>query len=505
MSTSARSIQSYLDETPQWPDGTRLVQAPMTGMQQLIFALASAGKLFEGLVVFMNGVALPLVTLDFSLTTTQQGMVTAAPLFGILLGAIALGNLSDRFGRKQVFIAEMLAFTVFLVGLALAPTFPVMLLCLIGTGVALGSDYPVAHLMLSETMSSRARSRTVLGAFAFQAVGAVVGSIIAVVILRLMPGDASSWRVMFAVAILPALAVSTGRFFVVQSPHWALTKGHSVLAHEALTRLLARSPAYPERVVIKAPKKPKGKHKATFADLFRKKKARRATILASVPWFLQDLGTYGIGIFTPVIVATTFGSGAAQTDTDDHSVAAVVASSLEGAEAAVFIDAFLVIGILVAIRYVDRVGSIRLQIWGFLGCGLGLGIAALSGAFVGAPQTALIFLGFIVFNFATNAGPNSQTYLLAGEVFPTKIRGTGAGFAAAFAKIGAVMTSFLFPILLAAIGQTALLLILIATSALGAWVTHRFQIRTTGVNLEEMQFEDPEQTGSAGALAQPAR
>lgn len=202
-------------------------------MQQLIFALASAGKLFEGLVVFMNGMALPLVTLDFSLSTTQQGMVTAAPLFGILLGAIALGNLSDRFGRKQVFIAEMIAFTAFLVGLALAPTFPVLLLCLIGTGVALGSDYPVAHLMLSETMSSRARSRTVLGAFAFQAVGAVVGSIIAVVILRLMPDDASSWRVMFAVAIVPALVVSIGRFFVVQSPHWALTKGHSVLAHEA--------------------------------------------------------------------------------------------------------------------------------------------------------------------------------------------------------------------------------------------------------------------------------
>lgn len=103
-----------------------------------------------------------------------------------------------------------------------------------------------------------------------------------------------------------------------------------------------------------------------------------------------------------------------------------------------------------------------------------------------------------MFNFATNAGPNSQTYLLAGEVFPTKIRGTGAGFAAAFAKIGAVMTSFLFPILLEAIGQTTLLLILIGTSALGAWVTFRFQIRTTGVNLEEMQFEDADPPETAG-------
>ena len=68
------------------------------------------------------------------------------------------------------------------------------------------------------------------------------------------------------------------------------------------------------------------------------------------------------------------------------------------------------------------------------------------------PKIALIFAGFMLFNFMTNLGPNAQTYLLAGEVFPTEIRGMGAGFAAAFAKIGAVATAFLFPILLADIG-----------------------------------------------------
>jgi hypothetical protein len=51
----------------------------------------------------------------------------------------------------------------------------------------------------------------------------------------------------------------------------------------------------------------------------------------------------------------------------------------------------------------------------------------------------------MLFNFMTNLGSNAQTYLLAGEVFPTRVRGMGAGFAAAFAKIGAVTTAFLFP------------------------------------------------------------
>jgi nitrate/nitrite transporter NarK len=73
----------------------------------------------------------------------------------------------------------------------------------------------------------------------------------------------------------------------------------------------------------------------------------------------------------------------------------------------------------------------------------------------------------MLFNFMTNLGPNAQTYLLAGEVFPTAIRGKGAGFAAAFAKIGAVTTAFLFPILLDTIGTQSLLYCLIVTSLLG--------------------------------------
>jgi hypothetical protein len=91
----------------------------------------------------------------------------------------------------------------------------------------------------------------------------------------------------------------------------------------------------------------------------------------------------------------------------------------------------------------------------------------------------------------TNFGPNAQTYLLAGELFPTRIRGKGAGFAAAFAKMGAVSTAFLFPILLADIGTKTLLFGLVAASLLGALVTYLFRIETTGLNLEKLGVEKP--------------
>jgi len=135
---------------------------------------------------------------------------------------------------------------------------------------------------------------------------------------------------------------------------------------------------------------------------------------------------------------------------------------------------------------VDRVGRIKLQIWGFIGCAVGLLLAGLSVHPDGTNTMWLLFLGFTLFYFMVNFGPNAMTYLLAGEVFPTEVRGKGAGFAASFAKVGAVLTAFLFPILLKSIGTTALLWGLVVCFVAGAAVTYLFRIETAGVNLEDV-------------------
>ena len=150
------------------------------------------------------------------------------------------------------------------------------------------------------------------------------------------------------------------------------------------------------------------------------------------------------------------------------------------------ITTLLIVGIAFAVVLADKVGRIRLQIFGFIGCAVGLFLASLSVDVSGGLKIVLIFAGFMLFDFMTNLGPNAQTYLLAGEVFPTAIRGKGAGFAAAFAKIGAVATAFLFPILLVTIGTRWLLYGLIISSILGAIVTWMYRIETTGVNLDHI-------------------
>jgi MFS transporter, putative metabolite transport protein len=481
-----KSIQEYIDERPVWPDGTQISGAPMTNMQWLIWSLAATGKFFEGYVVFMTGVALPLISREFEIGSAENGLIGAASLLGILIGAVGLGGMSDHFGRKPMFIIEMVIFVAFLMLLVLASNFISLIICLFGIGLALGCDYPTAHMIISENIPSISRGRLVLGAFGFQALGALAGTAVGWFVLTLIP-DLSAWRWMYATVVIPALVVTIGRFFIPESANWLLARGAIQPAQRAATRLLVRKPQYPANVELAAPAAPasEGERKNHgFVDLFAKKN-RRATIFASVPWFLQDLGTYGIGIFTPTILAATIGRPVEHV----RSVTDLISDGIVAAKGSALITVLLIVGIIFAVMLADRVGRIWLQVLGFCGCAAGLLLASFSFYLAGGPKTILIFAGFMLFNFMTNLGPNAQTYLLAGEVFPTAIRGKGAGFAAAVGKIGAVTTAFLFPILLASIGTTALLYILVVTSLLGAVITWMFRIETTGVNLAEIGGE----------------
>jgi MFS family permease len=402
-----------------------------------------------------------------------------------MIGATAFGGLADHYGRKQIFIVEMVLFGVFIVLLTFSPSYVVIVIALVGIGIALGCDYPTAHLIISESVPSRIRGRMVLGAFGFQAVGGLAGTAIGFLILFENP-EIGAWRWMYAGTLILAVPVIIGRFFIVQSPPWLVSRGRVEEAAAETKRLLMREPRYPKEVILRSPQHVAISHgqqrkAAHWSALFRGRNLSR-TILASVPWFLQDLSTYGIGIFTPTILATLVGAR----NEHPRNVADIIQSDVMATKGAALIDVLLIVGIVFAVLLADRVGRIRLQIIGFIGCAVGLLLAALSLAVGGTLAVVLLFAGFMLFSFMTNIGPNAMTYLIAGEVFPISIRGTGAGFAASFAKIGAVLTAFLFPILLKDIGIYLLLLILVGTSLLGALVTKLYAFETKGVSLEKM-------------------
>ena len=100
---SLDSPQAYIEETPIWRDGTDVDSSILTGMQWRIWWLACAGKFFEGMVVFMTGIALPPFTLVGA--TTRTGLLTT-PLrerFGIplRLGFYGTGDLEEIVRRHE--------------------------------------------------------------------------------------------------------------------------------------------------------------------------------------------------------------------------------------------------------------------------------------------------------------------------------------------------------------------------------------------------------------------
>jgi MFS transporter, putative metabolite transport protein len=499
-----RTVQDYIDERPVWPDGTHLSSAPLTRMQLRIWMLAAAGKFFVGYVVYATGVALPLIARQFEIGPTQDGLVAAASLCGILIGAVGLGSLSDHFGRKLMFIVGMIIFTVFLAAAALCTNLISLVICLFGLGLALGCDYPTAHMIISESTPSTGRGRMVLAAFAFLAVGALAGAAVSCAVLVTVP-NLNAWRWMFVLAIVPAIFVTIGRFYVTESANWLSTRGAHDRAALEVSRLLQRTPPYPKNIEL-LPQLVATTDCAhgddSFLSLFNKH-YRRAITLACVPWFLKDLSTYGIGVFAPTMLAEAIGHKPEHV----RSMSDLIANALRAARGDAMITVLLVVGIVFAILLADKVGRIRLQIIGFVGCAIGLLIASLSVDFTGNLKVTVIIAGFMLFAFMTNLGPNAQTYLLAGEVFPTSIRGKGAGFAAGFAKIGAVASVSLFPILLTTIGTRSLLYVLVVASVLGAVVTWLFRIETAGVSLDRVGegATEPERSRTTGQVQSCAR
>jgi putative MFS transporter len=187
-------------------------------------------------------------------------------------------------------------------------------------------------------------------------------------------------------------------------------------------------------------------------------------MLVSLPWFLMDVATYGVGLFTPVIL------GAIRSSSKTTGPLATEFADAQGSGA---IDLFLLFGFLVGLWAVPRFGRIHMQVIGFAGMTLGMLILvapelAADGA---AAHVWLVFAGFILFNLAMNAGPNATTFALAPELFPTSIRASAGGFAAAAAKVGATLGIFVLPQVKAHGGVAAVLVMMAIVSGLGAAVT----------------------------------
>ncbi|MGF1537104.1 MAG: MFS transporter [Elainellaceae cyanobacterium] len=433
--------------------------------------LLSAGLIaLDGFDFFVIGVALPFLKRDFGLGPTAVGAVATAALAGSLVGALTLGPITDRVGRQLMLVVDVAIFVVATLGTALAWNAASLIAFRFLVGVGIGADYPISVAYITENVPARFRGRMVIGAFAFQAVGALLGALTGLTVIYWFrvsyPGAEQvaiqyAWRWMLGVGVLLAIAIAALRLsFSLESPQYFISRGEYTEASEAATQLLETP------VVLTAETEPQAAQESpTYGALFNAHH-RRSTALASLPWFLQDIATYGVGIFTPTIIALL-----AFSQESDFML-----REMNSAGGAAIVDVFLIVGFIGAIALVETLGRIRLQVVGFLGMAAGLVLLAASNLLPSGShgETGLVLAGFLVFNLMMNAGPNATTFLLSGEVFPPSIRATGAGFAAAVAKAGAVLGAFLLPVLERSWGVPPVLVGLALCCGLAALLTAIF-------------------------------
>lgn len=453
----------------------------------VLWALSAGLIALDGFDFFIIGLAMPFIQRDFGIGAATTGAIAVAAVAGAFAGSLLLGPLADKLGRQRMLELDIALFIVASAATALAWNAASLIAFRFLVGIAIGTDYPISVSYITENVPSRWRGKMTISSFSFQAIGALSGALVGIGTLagfeHFFPDSPDlsvryGWRIMLAFGLLLSIAIGLLRLrFLLESPSYFLSRNEYDEASKAASQLL-------EHPISITPETdpPENEPSLPYGALFSRR-FLRGTLLTSVPWFLQDIATYGIGIFTPTIVAALAYSGEMD----------LITKEMNAAKGSAFVDLFLIVGFWVAVALVDRLGRIPLQILGFLGMGVGLWILSLSGQTPGGTANfGLLFGGFALFNLMMNAGPNSTTFLLSGEVFPTSIRSSGAGFAAGVAKAGAVLGTFILPILQHSIGVPLLLRGLAVMCAIAGFLTYLLRIETRGRSLEQVSLPSQE-------------
>jgi MFS transporter, putative metabolite transport protein len=279
--------------------------------------------------------------------------------------------------------------------------------------------------------------------------------------------SAQNWRLFLASEGIIALLFFLLRLSAPDSPHWLMTRGKFVRAAQVFVHIIPEQ----REAVLQLTSDARAKSLANSVapaeapglGILFSRPYRARTVLVAVPWFLMDIATYGVGLFTPIILGAIDISG---------QTGGLISSDLANARGSAAIDLFLFFGFLLGIWAVPRFGRIRMQAIGFVSMAVGMLILMTAVRLSNSNwHIPLVFAGFILFNLLMNAGPNATTFTLAPILFPTQLRATASGFAAGVAKIGATFGVFVLPILKGKFGVPVVLGMVAAVSVMGLAVT----------------------------------
>ncbi|KRL23051.1 sugar porter family MFS transporter [Lentilactobacillus kisonensis] len=391
-----------------------------------IFFFGALGGLLFGFDTGIISGASPLIESNFNLGTEQTGFIVSSVLIGSSVGALSIGSLSDRFGRKRLLV---LASILFLIGSGLsmfAQGFISMIIARIILGFAVGSASALTPAYLAELADAPHRGS--LGTM-FQlmiTLGILLAYVSNLSFLHHNLLGLRDWRWMLGSALIPALLLFIGSIILPESPRYLVEKGQIDEARDVLHELRKNTAEDPDKELADiqmVANQPKGGLKELFTF------ARPAVIVAICLMLLQQLvGINSVIYFLPQVFIKGFGFP------ESNAIWISVGIGIVN-----FVCTILAYNIM------DKFNRKTILLFGSIIMATSIGILSILNFTLNVQDAAIptmILIAIYIFGFAVSWGP--ICWLMIGEIFPLNVRGVGNSIGSAANWIGNFIVSQFF-------------------------------------------------------------
>lgn len=446
------------EPTPPTADGlsvivddalARLDEQPLSPKQRKAALLVAFGEFIDGYDLLVMGAALIFIQPQFDLTPSEVGLLGASTFLGAMIGLIVFGDMSDRLGRRAIFVINLFFFVAFAIASAFVTSTVQLFVMRFLVGVGVGMDIPTSTAYLAEIAPRRQRGR-IQGSLLniMWVLGAMSSTLVALPLIHWFGNEA--WRWMLGLAALPALLILLGRKGLPESPRWLLSRGRVEEARAAFAAFGVT--ATPDMLSTDI------QHGGSYGELFRPPHRKRILIVALV-FALNCFSGSISSIATPLVLNRV---GALSFDATLLFSASVWLTSL--------------LGTVAGATLIDRIGRRTLCYLSALPYAV---IALLMSVFA-QQSSAVLVGGYFVISFVNWMGTAVLGWVWASELFPTHLRGRSQGVCNACCRLAISANIFLVPIALAGIGFGAYIAMLALPMLLLAFVVNRSPFLDSG-------------------------
>lgn len=450
--TIARKVEVASRHAPARRTVSSVIETlPITRVHVTIVVAAALGFAFDSFDTYIVAYAMPSIIREWHIDPITNGLLTSAGIWGMLVGALLLGPLADRFGRKLAFSGTILGFAA-LTGITAAAggVFQFGLLRF-ATGMFLGGMIPVDTALVSEFISTPYRGRfvsvlTILWPF----------GLLAAAFCSLLLVPQYGWRALFIIGVLPAFLAVWAIWKLPESPRWLATKGRMKEAAAVLKLLGAGEESLREV-------QPDEVAKSLPLNTLLQRQYRKRFVLTAGYYFFSYFGYYGFVLWLPSILASVYQLSLATTFT--YTLYVAIAA---------------ILGRVTAFLTIERFG--RKQLF-YVGFGAG-GFAALLFGTIQNPT--LLVWGACLLSFLIEQGV-AGTVVWTAELYPSKVRATAISWSTAAGRISAAVS----PIVFGAFVGSQMYYGVFVTMAAAFWVTvalvYFLGVETKGKALHELE------------------